>query len=156
VANGIDAHIFRELPEANSFRGQYSSLKNAIVFLFLGRLAPGKGLDLLLPAFKRFSEKFGQTHLVLAGGNELDYETKVRGMLGDLDLGNQVTFTGLVTGLDKLAVLQDADVFVMPSRSEGVSIAALEAMYMGLPVVVTDQVVLPRVKKTAAVGGAVR
>jgi glycosyltransferase involved in cell wall biosynthesis len=140
VANGIDAHFFTKLPKANNFRGRYPSLKNALVFLYLGRLAPGKGLDLLLPAFKRLSEACGDTHLVLAGGNELDYETKVRGMLRDLGLANRVTLTGLITGQDKLGALQDADVFVMPSRSEGVSIATLEAMYLGLPVIVTDRV----------------
>ena len=148
VANGIDAHFFTELPKANNFRGRYPSLKNAIFFLFLGRLAPGKGLDLLLPAFKRLSEACGDTHLVLAGGNELDYETKVRGMLRDLGLANRVTLTGLITGQDKLGALQDADVFVMPSRSEGVSIATLEAMYLGLPVIVTDRVgISPEVEK---------
>jgi glycosyltransferase involved in cell wall biosynthesis len=148
VANGIDANIFEELPEVNNFRGQFHGLRNAIIFLFLGRLAPGKGLDLLLPAFKRFSDKFGETHLVLAGGNELDYETEVRGMLRDLGLVNRVTLTGLITGQEKLGVLQDSDIFVMPSRSEGVSIATLEAMYMGLPVIVTDRVgISPEVKK---------
>jgi len=140
VTNGIDANFFTELPRANIFRKQYPSLKNGIVFLFLGRLAPGKGLDLLLPAFKRLATEFGETHLVLAGGNELDYETQVREMLRDLGLANRVTLTGLITGQDKLGALQDADVFVMPSRSEGVSIATLEAMYMGLPVIVTDRV----------------
>jgi glycosyltransferase involved in cell wall biosynthesis len=148
VANGIDANSFKELPQANNFRKHYPSLKNAIVVLFLGRLAPGKGLDLLLPAFRRLSEAFGETHLVLAGGNELDYETEVRGMLRDLGLANRVTLTGLITGQEKLAALQDADIFVMPSRSEGVSIATLEAMYMGLPVIVTDRVgISPEVEK---------
>ena len=148
VPNGIDANIFNELPEANNFREQHPGLKNVIVFLYLGRLAPGKGLDLLLPAFKRLTEDLGETHLVLAGGNELDYEKKVRGMLSDLGLSNRVTLTGLITGHEKLGALQDADVFVMPSRSEGVSIATLEAMYMGLPVIVTDRVgISPEVEK---------
>ena len=88
-----------------------------------------------------FSEYSARPHLVLAGANERDYETRgqadVRGTWfsqpGHL-------LTGLITGQDKLAVLQDSDVFVMPSRSEGVSIAMLEAMYIGLPVIVTDRV----------------
>ena len=148
VPNGIDANIFKELPGANYFREQYPGLKNAMVFLFLGRLAPGKGLDLLLPAFKRFSAEFGETHLVLAGGNDLDYETEVWEMLRNLGLSHRVTLTGLITGRDKLGALQDADVFVMPSRSEGVSIATLEAMYMAVPVIVTDRVgISPEVEK---------
>jgi glycosyltransferase involved in cell wall biosynthesis len=65
-------------------------------------------------------------------------------MIQRLNLSNQVTLTGLLTGPDKLSALQDADVYVLPSRSEGLSIAMLEAMYMGLPVIVTNRVGLWR------------
>jgi glycosyltransferase involved in cell wall biosynthesis len=143
VPNGIDPQVFQELPKMNYFRQQHK-LEQAIIYLFLGRIDAGKGLDLLLPAFKKLLQVSGDSHLVLAGANERGYEAQVRHMAGELGLASRLTLTGLITGQDKLAALQDADVFVLPSRSEGLSIAMLEAMYMGLPVVVTDRVGLWR------------
>jgi glycosyltransferase involved in cell wall biosynthesis len=82
--------------------------------------------------------------LVLAGADEKGYGNLVRQMVENLGLASNVTLTGFISGPDKLGALQDADVFVLPSRSEGLSIAMLEAMYMGLPVVVSDRVGLWR------------
>ena len=143
VPNGIDPQVFQELPKMNYFRQQHK-LEQAIIYLFLGRIDAGKGLDLLLPAFKKLLQVSGDSHLVLAGANERGYEAQVRHLAQELGLASRLTLTGLITGRDKLAALQDADVFVLPSRSEGLSIAMLEAMYMGLPVVVTDRVGLWR------------
>ncbi len=65
-------------------------------------------------------------------------------MVREHDISQHVTFTGLISGDLWKAALQDADAFVLPSRFEGLSIALLEAMYMGLPVIVTDRVGLWR------------
>jgi glycosyltransferase involved in cell wall biosynthesis len=143
VPNGIDPQVFQPLPQRNSFR-QKHNLEQAIIYLFLGRIDAGKGLDLLLPAVKKLLQVSETSHLVLAGANERGYEAQVRHLAEKLGLASRLTLTGLITGQDKLAALQDADVFVLPSRSEGLSIAMLEAMYMGLPVVVTDRVGLWR------------
>ena len=143
VPNGIDPQVFQELPKMNYFRQQHK-VEQAIIYLFLGRIDAGKGLDLLLPAFKKLLQVSGDSHLVLAGANERDYEAQVRHRVEELGLASRTTLTGLITGQDKLAALQDADVFVLPSRSEGLSIAMLEAMCLGLPVVVTDRVGLWR------------
>jgi glycosyltransferase involved in cell wall biosynthesis len=144
VPNGIDPKVFAERPPPGYFRKRFPELKDKLVYLFLGRLDAGKGLDLLLPAFQLLAQKQRGVHLVLAGGNERGYEAEVREMIRKLDLAQHVTLTGLITGPEKLGALQDADVYVLPSRSEGLSIAMLEAMYMGLPVIVTDRVGLWR------------
>lgn len=144
VPNGIHPRTFDELPPSGYFRQLYPALWDKIVYLYLGRLDAGKGLDLLLPAFRQLTREDSEVHLVLAGGDERGYEAHVREMVLDLGLSDRVTLTGLISGVDKLGALQDADVFVLPSRSEGLSIAMLEAMYMGLPVVVTDRVGLWR------------
>lgn len=143
VPNGIDPQVFQALPPRDYFRQQHK-LEQAIIYLFLGRIDAGKGLDLLLPAFKKLLQVSGDSHLVLAGANERGYAEQVRHLAEELGLASRLTLTGLITGQDKLAALQDADVFVLPSRSEGLSIAMLEAMYMGLPVIVTDRVGLWR------------
>jgi glycosyltransferase involved in cell wall biosynthesis len=143
VPNGIDPQVFQALPPINYFRQQHK-LEKATIYLFLGRIDAGKGLELLLPAFKKLLPVAGDSHLILAGADERGYEAQVRHLAGELGLASRLTLTGLITGQDKLGALQDADAFVLPSRSEGLSIAMLEAMYMGLPVVVTDRVGLWR------------
>lgn len=143
VPNGIDPQVFQSLPPVSYFRCQHK-LEKATIYLFLGRIDAGKGLDLLLPAFKKLLQFCATAHLVLAGANERGYRAQVLNLARELCLAGRLTLTGLITGKDKLAALQDADVFVLPSRSEGLSIAMLEAMYMGLPVIVTDRVGLWR------------
>ena len=61
-------------------------------------------------------------------------------------------FTGLISGHDKYCLLRDADVFFMPSRYEGLSIALLEAMASGLPVVLSDSCGLHREIQSNACG----
>lgn len=145
IPSGVDTDEFVRLPEPGLFRSQYPELREKTLFLFLGRLdIQQKGLDLLIPAFAQVAAVKHDVHLVLAGPDEDDASTTLRKMVDDNGISQNVTFTGLVSGDLKKAVLQDADVFVLPSRFEGLSIALLEALYMGLPVLVTDRVGLCR------------
>lgn len=144
VPNGVDPQAFEPLPAKGSFRVQYPALQDRLLILYLGRLDAGKGLDLLLPAFRHLVDRCSDVHLVLAGGDEKGYESSLQQMVSNLQIQEHVTFTGLIGGDLKLAALQDSDIYVLPSRSEGLSIAMLEAMYMGLPVIVSDRVGLWR------------
>jgi glycosyltransferase involved in cell wall biosynthesis len=141
--NGVDPTSLA-LPEPGRFRRAHPETADRLIYLFLGRLDANKGLDLLLPAFARLAVQRANVHLVLAGPDELGYEARVREMIRQLRLGEHVTCTGLLGGEDKLAALRDADVFVLPSRYEGLSVAMLEAMFAGLPVIVTNRVGLCR------------
>ena len=144
VPNGIDPDEFSSLPKVGYFRERYPETQGRIVYLYLGRLASGKGLDLLMPAFQQLVQRRQDVHLILAGDDERGYASTIRRVIGELKIAKNVTLTGLINGHLKLGALQDADMFVLPSRGEGMSIAMLEAMYMGLPVVVSDRVGLWR------------
>lgn len=76
----------------------------------------------------------------MAGPDERGGEAKVRELIAALGIVADVTFTGMVDGTEKLAILRDSDVYALVSPSEGLSIALLEALYMGLPVVVTNRI----------------
>lgn len=110
--------------------------------LFLSRLDPKKGLDLLIPALAQMAQQKIPFHAVLAGGNPQDpaYEQAVRQRVQDLGLGDRVTCPGFVTGSAKQALLQAAAVFVLPSYYENFGIAVAEAMLTGLPVVISQGV----------------
>ncbi len=112
------------------------------LLLFMSRIDPKKGLNLLIPALEKLLEEGADFHFVLAGGNPQDpaYENKIREQLQASPLRDRTTITGFVTGEPKTALLQDADLFVLPSYYENFGIAVAEAMCNGTPVVISDQV----------------
>ncbi|MBD2106263.1 MULTISPECIES: hormogonium polysaccharide biosynthesis glycosyltransferase HpsP [unclassified Nodosilinea] len=115
---------------------------NRPLLLYLSRLDPKKGLDLLLPALEQLTAQGVEFHLVLAGGNPQDpaYEQAIGDRLRATSLGDRTALTGFVTGNTKAALLQAADLFVLPSYYENFGIAVAEAMAAGVPVVVSKGV----------------
>lgn len=109
------------------------------ILLFMSRIEPKKGLDLLLPALEKLDRDF---HFVLAGGNPQDptYETAIRDRIQSSSLKDKTSIVGFVTGAEKTALLEAADLFVLPSYYENFGIAVAEAMSVGTPVVISDQV----------------
>lgn len=145
IPSGIDPASFAAMPPRGYFRELYPQLQDKPFILFLGRLdIKQKGLDLLIPAFGQLKSTWPGVHLVLAGPDEDAGGKLIRHLALQHGVDDAVTLTGLISGPEKLAALQDADLFVLPSRFEGLSIALLEALYAGLPVVVTDRVGLWR------------
>lgn len=110
--------------------------------LFMSRIDPKKGLDLLFPALERLLAEGLRFHFVLAGGNpqDPDYENRIRTQVQNSLLASHSTIAGFVTGDSKAALLQAADLFVLPSYYENFGIAVAEAMVAGVPVVISDQV----------------
>ncbi len=123
------------------------------VFLFLGRIDPIKGLDILLPAFARARKECAKIALIVAGAGDAGYERSLRAGCEKLGMADDVFFAGYVEGEMKRALLRDADVFVLPSRSENQGVAVVEAMAAGLPVVVTPEVGIAR--EIAACGAGI-
>lgn len=110
--------------------------------LFMSRIDPKKGLNLLIPALERLLELGLDFHFVLAGASPQspDYEKQIIKQVKASPLSSHTTITGFVTGELKAALLQDADLFVLPSYYENFGIAVAEAMVAGTPVVISDQV----------------
>ncbi len=101
-----------------------------------GRLHWAKGLEFALLTVRGLLDRGLQVHLELVGGGP-EHE-RLAFAIHDLGLAGSVTLRGRCSPTDVRRALEDADVFVLSSVSEGVSNAALEAMAMGLPVVTTD------------------
>ncbi|HEV7927036.1 MAG TPA: glycosyltransferase [Verrucomicrobiae bacterium] len=105
--------------------------------LFLGRLHPKKGLDLLVPVWSRLEAQRKDWELVVAGPDELNHRTQIQELAASLGMEREILFTGAVTGSAKIALLYSADIFVLPSYSEGLPMSLLEAMACEVPVVAT-------------------
>jgi glycosyltransferase involved in cell wall biosynthesis len=139
VPVGLDMTRFESLPPRGTFRRAYPAVGGPFL-LFLGRLSPQKGLDLLLHSFRRILHMRGNLWLVLAGPDYRGYEAKLRRLAADLGIAHRVVFTGLVGHAVKLSAFVDAELFVLSSYAENFGGGITEALACGLPVVISDQV----------------
>ncbi|MCM8799930.1 MAG: glycosyltransferase [Candidatus Omnitrophica bacterium] len=137
---GIDLERFTSLPAYGSFRQHYPELEGKKIILFLGRISFKKGLDILVEAFYRLCMVRDDLYLVIAGPDDEGYSKIVKRLIKKRNILDRVIFTGMLLGEDKLSVLRDSDIFVLPSYSENFGLAIVEAMACGLPVVISDKV----------------
>jgi glycosyltransferase involved in cell wall biosynthesis len=128
------------LPNAKSeFLSRYPQLQNTRNFLFLGRLHPKKGCDILLEAFAQVSSR-EPISLILAGPDQIGWETELRQQVARLNLTERVVFTGMLEGAMKQGALAIADAFVLPSHQENFGIAVVEALAASVPVLISNRV----------------
>jgi len=113
--------------------------RNKRRLVFMARLHPKKGLSLLLPAWAGLAERHKDWELVIAGPDEGGYLATVKSLIRELGLESSTTLTGTVTGGAKLELLHRADVFILPSFSEGLPVTVLEAMACRVPVIATHE-----------------
>jgi glycosyltransferase involved in cell wall biosynthesis len=127
---------------------------NPPVILFMSRIEPKKGLNLLIPALERVLAAGHRFQFVLAGSNPQDpaYEAQIQTQIQQSSLAEYTTITGFVTGEEKARLLQTADLFVLPSYYENFGIAVAEAMVAGIPVVISDGVQIWEQVKQAEAG----
>lgn len=142
VPNGVNpAGVTPSAPARAGFRQRFG-LGDAPVCLFLGRLHARKGVDVLAEAF--LAADLADARLVIAGPDE--------GMLGRLEaIGDpRIVLTGYLNPEERLAALSAADLFALPATGEGLSMAALEALAAGLPVILSPGCNLPEVEPAGA------
>jgi glycosyltransferase involved in cell wall biosynthesis len=139
IGNGVARDDLSSSPRG-TFRGRHNIADDECVFLFLGRIAEGKGIPLLLRAFASEFSKADKCRLVIVGAGERGYDREIDALAKELQIEERVFRPGFLEGEDKFSALQDADVYVLPSQGEGLSMAMLEAMYALLPVIVTPSV----------------
>jgi len=145
IPNGIDVNQHYSKPDNPNILNIHPE---AIVILFLGRLHPVKGADKLLKAFFNVCTQVSDAILVMAGPDEFNLENQFQTMVGQSGLQNRIIFPGMVTGETKKNLLARADLFCLPSGAEGFSIAILEALASGTPVMISPGCHFPEVEKT--------
>lgn len=142
IPNGIDTASYTK-PALESERPD--GWKN---LLFLGRLHPKKGIDLLLNAWASLRGQRRGWRLVLAGPDENHYLSTVRALMNRYELRDSIVLPGPLIGDAKREILRTARAFVLCSYSEGLPMAVLEAMASSLPVIVSDECNLPEISRT--------
>ncbi len=157
---GIEPSEFRSLAGPERFYERFPDTRGRDIILFLSRLDPKKGLDLLLRAFVELCERRKTADerrrmtaarrpttdvaqrplLVIAGDGDSPFVDGLRGLADELGIESAILWTGFLGGEDKLSAMAAASLFVLPSYSENFGIALVEAMAAGLACVTSDQV----------------
>ncbi|CAD7044499.1 glycosyl transferase [Pseudorhizobium endolithicum] len=149
IPNGIFPQEFGEMPPKGSFQQKIGLASHRRYILFLSRLHFKKGLDILAGAFAVLAPVLLDVDLVVAGppdGAEDEFAQLIR----EAGLEQRVHMVGPLYGQDKLAALNDAHCFCLPSRQEGFSIAITEALACAIPVVITESCHFPEVSAQKA------
>jgi glycosyltransferase involved in cell wall biosynthesis len=139
IRNGIDPYEFSSRGEQFDLATELPKVaSHQSLLVFYSRMHPKKGVDILLEAFARVLPDFPNTKLLIAAlSNDTAYEVKMRARAECEDIADSVLITTELTGRKGLGIYDHADLFVLPSRQEGFSMAVLEAMVSGVPVLVT-------------------
>lgn len=150
VPNGIHRREFETLPDPTLFYQHFPHLETKKIILFLGRIDPKKGLDLLAPAFSKAYSAYPNIHLAIAGPDSTNFTPTVQCYFKDVGCLEAVTFTGMLSGTLKYAALAAADLYVSPSYSEGFSMSVLEGMAAKLPCIITENCNFPEAQQAKA------
>lgn len=137
VPNGISPEFYQDLPTSGEFRSKYNIGYDEQIILFLSRLHPRKGGDLLIEAISDLSVE--DIRLVFVGPDEGARESWEM-LAKQRDIGDRTLFVGPLYDVEKLEAYVDAEVFVLPSKNkyESFGNVVLEAMACGTSAVTTD------------------
>jgi glycosyltransferase involved in cell wall biosynthesis len=149
VPNGIDVTKFRRFARSGMLADLGISETHKVI-LFMSRLHELKGPDLAVEAFITIADRHRDALLVLAGNDEQGLLPRLRARIAERGLTKRFVVAGMVTGERKLDLLGRADLFVLPSVGEGLSMATLEALASGTPVIITRECNLPIVAEAGA------
>ena len=124
------AHFLRRFPE----------LQDKRIILFLGRLHPKKGCDLLISAFASISSREPTLRLVMAGPDQDGYQATLMRQAEQRGIADRICWTGMIKGELKWGAYQSAEVFVLPSHQENFGISVAEALACRVPALISDKV----------------
>lgn len=122
-----------------AFLRAFPELRERRLLLFLSRIHPKKGCDLLLDAFAHMAEGIS-LHLVLAGTGPASYRAQLEHQIRRLGIGDRVTWTGMLQGDEKWGAFRAAEAFILPSHQENFGIAVVEALACGVPVLISNRI----------------
>jgi glycosyltransferase involved in cell wall biosynthesis len=118
----------------------YPRLRGRHFLLFLSRIHPKKGCDLLIRAFARHAAMNPGLDIVIAGPDPLSWSNELKALAKDLDVADRLIWTGMLTGDAKWGAYRASDAFILPSHSENFGIVVAEAMACGRPVLITEKI----------------
>lgn len=126
--------------QREAFMREFPGLRGQRLVLFISRIHPKKGCDLLIEAFARVASRDASLHLVMAGPYQADLREKLDKLSTAAGIADRITWTGMLSGDVKWGAYRSAEVFVLPSHQENFGFVVVEAMACGVPVLISDKV----------------
>lgn len=129
-----------QVEQRTNFLNRFSELHTKKLLLFLGRIHPKKGCDLLIEAFAQAANIDDSLHLVMAGPDQNDWQQQLQQQTLRLGIHDRVTWTGMLRGDLKWGAFYAAEAFLLPSHQENFGIAVAESLSCGVPVLISNKV----------------
>lgn len=137
IQNGIGSKVLLEKGKGDFFKSKYNIPKDKKILLYLSRITPKKGLDMLLPAISELKNQFDDWILVIVGNDEFNYKSEVLNLIKKLNIEDSVFIVEPQFGKAKFDVFEASDFFILPSYSEGSPMVVVDSLAYGLPVITT-------------------
>jgi len=122
------------------FFSQYPSLQGKRLAIFVGRIHPKKGCDLLIKAFHDTLAQDPDWHLLIVGPDQVGWQAELESMSKELGIRDRITWPGMLRDEKKWSAFAASEVFVLPSHQENFGIVVAEALACGIPVLISNQV----------------
>lgn len=124
----------------HEFFTRFPGLRNKRLAIFIGRIHPKKGCDLLIEAFHRSLARDPDWHLLIVGPDQVGWQANLERLSETLGIKDRITWAGMLRDERKWAALAASEVFVLPSHQENFGIVVAEALACGVPVLISNQV----------------
>ena len=125
---------------SEEFLSRWPHLRGKRIAVTLGRIHPKKATDILLKSFAGSLAHDSNWHLVIAGPDQVGWQSDLEKLAMKLNMADRVTWTGLLKGPVKWGAFFASEVFVLPSHQENFGIVVAEAMACELPVIISDKI----------------
>ena len=131
-------------PEAErqrqAFLQRFPELRGQRILLFLSRIHPKKGVDLLIEAFAAVAHADPRLQLVIAGPDQVGWQSALQQRAAALGIAERIIWPGMLSGELKWGAFRCAELFCLPSHQENFGIVVAEALACGLPVSIAEPV----------------
>jgi glycosyltransferase involved in cell wall biosynthesis len=140
VAFGTGYPAGDEDAQKEQFFARFPETRRKRILLFMGRIHPKKGCDLVIQAFASILASDSEWHLVLAGPDQVGWQADLTRVAKEYGISDRITWAGMVRGSLKWGAVRSAEALFLPSHQENFGIVVAEALACGVPVLISDRV----------------
>ena len=140
VGYGTSAPPIDAESQRQDFLKRFPHLRGQRMLLFLSRIHPKKGVDLLIEAFAAVAGSDPALQLVIAGPDQVGLQAAIQQRVAALGIADRITWPGMLSGDLKWGAFRCAELFCLPSHQENFGIVVAEALACGLPVAIAEPV----------------
>lgn len=151
VGYGTSAPTGNAEQQRELFLTRFPHLRGQRLLLFLSRIHPKKGVDLLIEAFAAVANADPRLQLVIAGPDQVGWQAALQQRAAALGIAERITWPGMLSGELKWGAFRCAELFCLPSHQENFGMVVAEALACGLPVAIAEPV---NISSEVAVAGA--